>query len=608
MMATHLTNNHGTPDLFDHNTGITQPSNMDAVETLKAVQGIISTYLANSTTAGRSGIPSPASSPVPKRVEVGKRELDCMNGGQAEIVREAASLLVEAVPTGSPEKNIGEVSGQQQTGIKATQPEPTSDIAQAPRNTENMAAGQLDCDVRNYAATNTSLGAGIMESHGPGTHKLNGNNKANGTSVKASSLSGPPQPNQDLLLNLTAKIAHSISQITTDDGARIKAVTDTLELAAALRPPGDTIMGWFANMSVVSAVRLFVHWGAFDIIPSSKGESITYAELARRVNADEELIARVASMLTSSHILLHHPASPTHPAGPSLSHTPTSLLLISGQPMSAMFSLMYNHVAAVSTILPSYFDTYGRTEPLGPAHVPTSYLAGHPEEDYFSLLKKDEPALRNFGLAMRMTSKRVPVTGVYDMARVLRAAAAAGRETVWVDVGGGDGHTVKEFLSEYPGLRAEQCVVQDMEEVVAAAREQGDEVLRGVRWVGMDFFKEAPVKGALVYYLRHIIRDYSDPVAATILRNISHAMTDPDSRVLISEQLNPDMATTPGPLPLYAAFKDFSMLSIGGKERSLEQFAALADAAGLRVSGVFRHEATTHAAVELALKGGGMGV
>ena len=111
--------------------------------------------------------------------------------------------------------------------------------------------------------------------------------------------------------------------------------------------------------------------------------------------------------------------------------------------------------------------------------------------------------------------------------------------------------------------------------------------------------------GALVYYLRHIMRDYSDPVATTILRNIARAMTDPDSRVLISEQLNPDVSSMPGPLPLYAAFKDYSMLSIGGKERSLKQFAALADAAGLRVSGVFRDGATPHAVIELAHKDGG---
>lgn len=162
--------------------------------------------------------------------------------------------------------------------------------------------------------------------------------------------------------------------------------------------------------------------------------------------------------------------------------------------MSAMFSVMFQHVTATSTILPEYFDAYGRSEPLGPAHVPTTYLAGHPEEGHFALLKKDETAMNTFNLAMRMTSKRVPVTGVYDMTSVLDAAAA-GRETVWVDVGGGDGHTVREFLLKYPGLKSEQCVVQDLEEVVTAARQQDEAELRGVRWVGLDFLHDAPIKG-----------------------------------------------------------------------------------------------------------------
>lgn len=218
-------------------------------------------------------------------------------------------------------------------------------------------------------------------------------------------------------------------------------------------------------------------------------------------------------MLTSAHVLLHHPASSStsQTSDPSLSHTATSALLRPGQPMSAMFSLMFNNVAAVSTILPAYFDVYGRAEPCGPAHIPTSYLAGHPEEDYFSLLKRDEVALRNFGVAMRMTSARVPVTAIDGLERVVgevvrahmgsrikRGEGGAGEEnTMWVDVGGGDGHTVRDFLVRFPSIRADYCVVQDLEEVVASAEKAGkrDSYLKGVRWVAMDFLQEAPVTG-----------------------------------------------------------------------------------------------------------------
>ena len=235
-------------------------------------------------------------------------------------------------------------------------------------------------------------------------------------------------------------------------------------------------------------------------------------------------------MLTSSHVLTHHPGTPTPPATPngnsdttnitttnngntatagssslsypSLSHTPLSRLLHPSTPLSAMFTLMFSHITSVSTILPSYFDTHGRVEPVGPAHAPMSVLLGAPEQDYFTLLKQDEKRMKQFMLAMGLSTRRVPVTGVYDVGRVLELAKVGGkeREVVWVDVGGGDGHTLKEFLRVYGGdggLKASHCVVQDLEEVVKAAEEKASEDgdLKGVKWVPMDFLREAPVKG-----------------------------------------------------------------------------------------------------------------
>ncbi|KAK4235045.1 S-adenosyl-L-methionine-dependent methyltransferase [Achaetomium macrosporum] len=575
-MATYLVTDRAVPDHMELTTGLTLRSSPDAVEGLETVQGISTSnnHLVIGTVDGRSVTPSPEASPVPNANGDDKRDT---HGTRARVA------------THSTTKDMSVATGPKVEHIHANI---LTEIAHRFSQLE-LRRGLDFSVVDNERRCTADLATTNME--------LNGNNAKGNSSRTSSPNSAFPASDQNRLLRLAEVITLNISsQAAADDGARIKVATAALELAAAVRTPTDTVMDWFATMSVISSVRLFLHWGAFDMIPSGEGESITYAELAERVNADEGLVVRVASMLTSCHVLAHHLGSRDRPV-PCLSHTPTSLLLFSGQPMAAMFSLMYTNVAHVSTILPTYFDLYGRTEPLGPAHIPTSYLAGHPEEDYFSLLKKDETALRDFNLAMRISSRRVPVTGMYDMSSVLQAARD-GRETVWVDIGGGDGHTVKEFLTAYPGLRSEQCVVQDLDEVVVAAREQHDPELRGVRWMKMDFLHDAPLKGALVYYLRHILRDYSDPVATTILSNVARALTHPDSRVLISEQLNPDMASMPDPLPLYAAFKDFSMLSIGGKERSLQQFEKVADAAGLKVSAVFRDRTTPHAVIELALK------
>jgi hypothetical protein len=223
-MHTHLNNGYDTPEPVDNATRLNQSPSLDAIETLKAVQGLINTFLANAATADdRAAVPAPAQSPAPKSVGNRKLEVVDMNGGQGPAVRQDAGLLGGSEVTNGTLKEINKDGG-------------AGDSAKTPPVQEGL--------------------------------------------------------DQDRLQHLADGIARNISQTATNDAARIKTATAALELAAAVRPPGDTIMGWFANMSVISAVRLFLHWGAFDIIPSGKGESITYTELASRIKADEALLSQ----------------------------------------------------------------------------------------------------------------------------------------------------------------------------------------------------------------------------------------------------------------------------------------------------------------------------
>ncbi|KAK0641670.1 O-methyltransferase-domain-containing protein [Cercophora newfieldiana] len=380
----------------------------------------------------------------------------------------------------------------------------------------------------------------------------------------------------------------------------MQAAKAAFELTASLRSPPEVIMGWFSTGSIVSAVRLFQEWGVFDAIPAlvpggAGPPGISFSELAAKVEAEESLLVRVSWMLTSNSILKHIPSTPAH-----LAHTPTSMLLRTGSPIAAMFKLMYTNIVEVSTILPPYFNNYGRREPLGPAHIPCTFLAGEPELEYFQHINADPARIANFMLAMGITHRNVPTTGMYPMDGVLAAAKANPSRPIWVDVGGGDGHTVKIFRSTY-GLPAEQCIIQDLPEVItaaqsAAASSPSDE-LTGVKFIPMDFHRDAPVPGARAYYLRHILRDYSDPTAVNILKNLKKGLTEADSRILIAEQVIEDQP------PAYAAFKDFAMLAIGGKERTVEGFKEIAERAGLEVSGVFRDGVqAAHAVVEMRVK------
>lgn len=297
-------------------------------------------------------------------------------------------------------------------------------------------------------------------------------------------------------------------------------------------------------------------------------------------------------MLTSAGVL--------QPIGlDSLAHTPVSLILREDEPMGSMFKVMHNHVVETSAVLPAYFASYGRREPVGLAPIPTSFLAGAPNLPHFELLHRDPAAMKTFMHAMSISHRRVPTVGMYDPAWVLDKVAAdeaagGSDRPVWVDIGGGSGHALLLFLRAYPALPADRCVVQDLPEVVEeAARTAHEEELRSVRWSAMDFHSESPVPGAMIYFLRHILRDFSDSVAVGILRNIASSMTE-DSRLLISEQV------TVTPPPLYSAFKDYVMMAIGGKERTMENFRDVVEAAGLSISGVFPDRGTPHAVIECA--------
>ncbi len=94
--------------------------------------------------------------------------------------------------------------------------------------------------------------------------------------------------------------------------------------------------------------------------------------------------------------------------------------------------------------------------------------------------------------------------------------------------------------------------------------------------------------------MRHILHDYGDGVCVKILRNVAAAMTRADSRILVAEALmsNPPSA--------YSAFKDQLMLSVAGKERTLDNFREVVEAAGLRISGIFPNDDKTHVVIECA--------
>lgn len=155
-----------------------------------------------------------------------------------------------------------------------------------------------------------------------------------------------------------------------------------------------------------------------------------------------------------------------------------------------------------------------------------------------------------------------------------------------VDVGGGHGVLLAAILRAYPSVRG---IVYDAPHVATGAestiRKEG---LQGrCRALGGDFFEGVP-EGGDAYLLKHIIHDWSDDEAATILRHC-RAGVNPGGKLLLVE-----MVIAPGDSEDVAKLIDLELLvNLSGRERTEAEFRQLVAKAGWRLTRVIPTESPT---------------
>src|SRR5205085_577849 len=100
-----------------------------------------------------------------------------------------------------------------------------------------------------------------------------------------------------------------------------------------------------------------------------------------------------------------------------------------------------------------------------------------------------------------------------------------------------------------------------------------------VRLESGDFFKAVPAGDS--YVMKHILHDWDDDRASTILRNCRAAMRDPKhGKVILLEAVVPT-----GDRPHFSKVIDLEMLTLpGGRERTGQEWAALFARSGLRLN------------------------
>jgi len=144
-----------------------------------------------------------------------------------------------------------------------------------------------------------------------------------------------------------------------------------------------------------------------------------------------------------------------------------------------------------------------------------------------------------------------------------------------VDVGGGNGRMLAAILERHPSIEG---ILFDLPAVAERSRSIISDLGLSdrCRVVGGDFFSSVPAADA--YVLRHVIHDWDDQEAVTILRNCRDAM-NPGGRILLVETVIPSLNE-----PCFGKWLDLMMLIVGGRERTQEQYRRLFRQAGLTLS------------------------
>jgi hypothetical protein len=182
-------------------------------------------------------------------------------------------------------------------------------------------------------------------------------------------------------------------------------------------------------------------------------------------------------------------------------------------------------------------------------------------------------------------------------ARAILAAFDFSRFGTVMDVGGGTGELISSILAAHPCLRG---ILYDRPPMVATAQPVLEQHAVADRCVCLpgDFFNQVP-RGADAIMLKHIVHDWDDGRAVSLLTCCRRAMPDEGSLLVIEHPMpeRVESGTAVDPFLL-----DLEMLvGAGGCERTENEFRALLSSAGLALVSVTPTAASALAIIEARL-------
>lgn len=316
-------------------------------------------------------------------------------------------------------------------------------------------------------------------------------------------------------------------------------------------PPSAQLMQMIFGFMTSQAISVAAKLGLADLLKG--GEAKTAEELAQATGTQARPLYRIMRALASTGIFAEDDTGRfrlTPMAGPLCSDAPDSLrdfaiFLGSDWHWRTWGDLSYS----AETGQPAFEHIHGKA--------------------YFDYLAENKGAAQVFNNAMTSLSTAASgaVVSAYDFTGIGKL----------VDVGGGQGYLLASILERYCQMRG---VLLDAPSVVDGAKDVFEAHGIGTRCelVGGDFFASVPAGGD-AYIIKHIIHNWNDERASTILRNCHQAMAE-NGKLLVVEMVIPE-----GNTPSLGKLLDLEMLVLlHSFERTEAEYRALFEQAGFRLT------------------------
>lgn len=383
----------------------------------------------------------------------------------------------------------------------------------------------------------------------------------------------------------------SESSAFTSVQARAKLVQLTTQLGVLARDPAENIYYLMCRTAQSSAIRTAIGLRVFELVPAGAAEAASVRQLASAAGADPLLTERLMRVLASCGIFKLVDDDVDGGANDRYAHNALSRCFLNKHNRD-LFHQAYDFIGKGVYAMPEWLEARGWRGPEGYEGAPASVALGHPG-GFWDYLAASPERQALFDSGMQSRHRGIDISALYPFDRELDGAVDgagdAGAGVTLVDVGGGRGQTLKQIKEAFPGIRG-RLILQDQDAVIREAQANGlpDYIEAQVA----SFFEPNPVANARAYLFRRVLHDWADPLSVKVLSNTVAAM-GAHSKILIADMEMPVRDT-----PWLAALSDWSMMALGGIERTERQWEALLSRVGLRVVKVWRAPGSYHVVIE----------